>query len=70
MVEVKNTGTASGSITQFPDDEAWAVPMRGRLYSQSLSCTTLKNMEEGNTLSTLYDRLQQCINMSLDCSGR
>ena len=37
--------------------------------SSSLSFVTLKDMEDGNTFSTLYDRLQQCINMNLDLSG-
>lgn len=43
---------------------------RERLFSsQSLSHVTLRDMEDGNTLSTLYERLQQCINMTLDLSG-
>lgn len=46
-----------------------AMPMRGRSYSQHLSRVTLKDMEDGSTLSTLYERLQQCVNMSLDNSG-
>ncbi len=45
--------------------------MRDRVFSnQSLSGVTLKDMDDGNTLSTLYERLQQCINMTLDISGR
>jgi hypothetical protein len=46
-----------------------AVPMRERSYSQNMSYATFKDMEDGNTLSTLYERLQQCVNMSLDSSG-
>lgn len=43
---------------------------RERLYSnQSLQGVTLKDMEDGHTLSTLYERLQQCINVTLDISG-
>lgn len=45
--------------------------MRERLFSnQSLERMTLKDMEDGNTLSTLYERLQQCINITLDISGK
>lgn len=45
--------------------------LRERLFSnQSLSHVTLRDMEDGNTLSTLYERLQQCINMTYDLSGR
>ena len=44
--------------------------LRERLFSnQSLSRVTLRDMEDGNTLSTLYERLQQCINMTYDLSG-
>ena len=44
--------------------------MRERMFSnQSLSHVTLKDMEDGNTLSTLYERLQQCVNMTLEISG-
>ena len=43
---------------------------RERLFSsQSLSHVTLRDMEDGNTLSTLYERLHQCINMTFDLSG-
>ena len=69
-VEVmNNTASAAnaGNHIPFLDDEA--VPMRERLYSQNLSYVTLKDTEDGNTLSTLHERLQQCINMSLDRSG-
>lgn len=44
--------------------------LRARLFSnQSLDSVTLKDMEDGHTLSTLYERLQQCINMTLELSG-
>lgn len=44
---------------------------RERLFSnQSLHRVTLKDMEDGTTLSTLYERLQQCINIKLDLSGQ
>ena len=47
----------------FPD-------VRERLFSnQSLCLVTLKDMEDGRTLSTLYERLQQCINIKLELSG-
>ncbi len=42
---------------------------RERMFSQSLSRVTLKDMEDGHTLSTLYERLQQCININLEISG-
>ena len=44
------------------------VPTRQRLHS-SICRATLRDMEDGNTLSTLYERLQQCINITLDLSG-
>ena len=46
------------------------VMRRKRLFSnQSLSDMTLKDMEDGKTLSTLYERLQQCINIQYEISG-
>lgn len=50
--------------------EEMEAHMRERLFSnQSLHSATLKDMEDGNTLSTLHERLQQCINMKLELSG-
>ena len=64
-----NTGAAAGDQGLFPIDNMNAVPMRGRLCSQNLSAATLKDMEDGNTVSTLYERLQQCINIALSHPG-
>ena len=44
---------------------------RERTFStQSFQGATLKDMEDGKTLSTLYERLQQCINIQLELSGK
>lgn len=58
------TGDPEGGV--FVEDS-----MRERLFSnQSLEGMTLKDMEDGNTLSTLYERLQQCINITLDITSK
>lgn len=40
------------------------------LSTQSCESATLKDMEDGKTLTTLYERLQQCINVQLELSGK
>ena len=70
--QLSPTACASGGGGEeggvFSDQEEEGA--RERLFSnQSLNKVTLKDMEDGNTLSTLYERLQQCINITLDISG-
>ena len=70
------TNGANGCDSQYlspafsGEVDFFAVDARERLFSnQSLDGMTLKDMEDGNTLSTLYERLQQCINITLDISS-
>lgn len=64
---------SSGESGDSENMEVGVVSRGGELErtfsNQSLSLVTLKDMEDGNTLSTLYERLQQCINMTLELSG-
>lgn len=61
-----NLDVGRGDVEGLDTEES----QRERLFSnQSLSHVTLKDMEDGNTLSTLCERLQQCINMTFELSG-
>jgi hypothetical protein len=63
----RHTSMGTGQEMGMDDDD---VSPRVRLFSnQSLSQVTLKDIEDGHTLSTLYERLQQCINMTFELSG-
>lgn len=67
-----STEQHNGNLDMGKGDEGLDVEetVRERLFSnQSLSHVTLKDMEDGNTLSTLYERLNQCINMTFELSG-
>lgn len=72
---MRNRINAQHDFGDFPVHEAVEQEDFGegreRLFSnQSLCRVTLKDMEDGTTLSTLYERLQQCINIKLDLSGQ
>lgn len=76
-VEVNYYLNGSSTVEKQADDEKLQTNENGleanfrqRSWSnQSLNSIRLKDMEDGKSLSTLYERIQQCVNITLELSG-
>ena len=67
----KSTTTAAAAAAAGSVEQDDIEPeSRERVMShQSCECVRLVDLEDGMTLTTMYERLQQCINLTLEFSG-